>query len=152
MKKIILSLTVLISALGTLAQTQITKVADLNGDRAYNVFTSVRGGWAVNEQGTKFCSTNELGMGLTADLGRIQQAFSFKTNDSKMYLYSIWAEKYVNKDRNLSSTPQDDITLLTQADGTFVIKFDDSKYINLGGSNQMLIDGWMIKHYSLLIH
>lgn len=142
MKKIILSLTVLISALGTLAQTQITKVADLNGDRAYNVFTSVRGGWAVNEQGTKFCSTNELGMGLTADLGRIQQAFSFKTNDSKVYLYSIWAEKYVNKDRNLSSTPQDDITLLTQSDGTFVIKFDDSKYINIGGANQMEINDW----------
>ena len=141
MKKLLLSLVVLLATLGAWAQTQITDAAALANDKAYSVFTA-RGGWAVDAYGTKFQSTNDLGMGLTANFGNIQQAFSFKTIDSKIYLYSIYAEKYVNNNATLSETPLHDITLLPQVGGFFVIKFDDSHYINLGGSKQMIIDGW----------
>ena len=141
MKKLFLSLIVLLSTLGVWAQTKIDDVALLSNDKAYSVSTE-RGCWAVTEDGSRFKSTNDLGKGLTANYGDIQQAFSFKTNDSKMYLYSIYAEKYVNNDASLSETPQHDITFLPQDNGTFVIKFDDSHYINLGGSNQVIIDGW----------
>lgn len=141
MKKLFLSLIVLLSTLGVWAQTQITDEALLSNDKAYSVSTK-RGCWAVTEDGSRFKSTNDLGKGLTANYGDIQQAFSFKTIDSKVYLYSIYAEKYVNNDASLSETAQNDITLLPQGDGTFVIKFDDSHYINLGGSKQMIIDGW----------
>lgn len=147
MKKLFLSLTVLLATLGVWAQTQITDVADLSNDKAYSVFTGPRGGWAVTEDGSRFKSTNDLGKGLTANYGDIQQAFSFKTIDSKTYLYSIYAEKYVNSDASLSETHQNDITFIPQSDGTFVIKFDDAHYINIGGSNQMIIDGWSEADY-----
>ena len=142
MKKLFLSLTVLLSTLGVWAQTQITDVALLSNDKAYSVFTGPRGGWAVTEDGSRFKSTNDLGKGLTANYGDIQQAFSFKTIDSKTYLYSIYAEKYVNSDASLSETHQNDITFIPQGDGTFVIKFDDAHYINLGGSKEMVINSW----------
>lgn len=141
MKKLFLSLIVLLSTLGVWAQTKIDDVALLSNDKAYSVSTE-RGCWAVTEDGSRFKSTYELGKGKTPVYGDIQQAFSFKTNDSKTYLYSIYAEKYVNNDASLSETPQHDITFLPQDNGTFVIKFDDSHYINLGGSNQVIIDGW----------
>lgn len=146
MKKLFLSLTVLLSALGVWAQTKIDDVALLSNDKAYSVSTK-RGGWAVTEDGSRFKSTNDLGKGLTANYGDIQQAFSFKTIDSKTYLYSIYAEKYVNSDASLSETHQNDITFIPQGDGTFVIKFDNAHYINIGGSNQMIIDGWSEADY-----
>ena len=141
MKKLFLSLTVLLSTLGVWAQTKIDDVALLSIDKAYSVSTE-RGCWAVTEDGSRFKSTYELGKGKTPDYGDIQQAFSFKTVDSKTYLYSIYAEKYVNNDASLSETAQNDITFLPQGDGIFVIKFDDDHYINLGGSNQVTIDTW----------
>lgn len=141
MKKLFLSLTVLLSTLGVWAQTKIDDVALLSNDKAYSVSTK-RGCWAVTEDGSRFKSTYELGKGLTANYGDIQQAFSFKTIDSKTYLYSIYAEKYVNNNASLSETPQHDITFLPQDNGTFVIKFDNAHYINLGGSKQVIIDNW----------
>ena len=146
MKKLFLSLTVLLSTLGVWAQTKIDDVALLSNGKAYSVSTK-RGGWAVTEDGSRFKSTNDLGKGLTANYGDIQQAFSFKTIDSKTYLYSIYAEKYVNSDASLSETHQNDITFIPQGDGTFVIKFDNAHYINIGGSNQMIIDGWSEADY-----
>ena len=64
-----------------------------------------------------------------------QCQFQFLSQDGGIYLFSVSANKYVCKDRSLSETATDALTFKKQSDNTFVVKFDDSHYINLGGSN-----------------
>ena len=146
MKKITCLLALFLCVIGT-AMAQIANISDLSNVKKYTVWTGERGGWAVNEEGTQFKSSNQAGLGTTLTTDNVNNAqcqFQFLSGDggSTIYLFSVSAGKYVNKDCSLSATATDPLTFNKQSDGTFVVKFDNSHYINLGGSNQMAVDGW----------
>ena len=143
MKKITCLLALFLCVIGT-AMAQITDISELSNDKKYTVWTSSRGGWAVNAAGDRFVSSvdAELGTTLSANVKNPQCQFQFLSENGNIYLYSVSASKYVKADRTLSETATDALTFNNQGDGTFVVKFDDSHYINLGGSNQMTVDGW----------
>ena len=51
--------------------------------------------------------------------------------------------KFICKDGSLSETPVDAIKFMEGAySDTFFAYFDDSHYVNVGGSRQMTIDNW----------
>lgn len=145
-KSFTLLFSLLLAFVSTAVAQTVTDISQLSNDKKYTVWTSVRGGWAVgaNDDGTlKFKSSNDAGLGTTLDNPMNKQLqFQFINKDNSYYLYSVYAEKYVKKDCTLDKETGDAIELLSQGDGTFVVKFDDSHYINLGGSNQMIVDDW----------
>ena len=120
----------------------ITDVSQLIDDMNCTVSTSGRGGWAVNEKGDAFGSTNDHGFGTTVDATNSQHLFQFHAIDGKMYLYSVYAKKYVNKDKTLSAEVAQAVEFLPQGDKTFVLRFDESHYINIGGGKQIAINNW----------
>ncbi len=145
MKKITCLLALFLCVIGT-AMAQITDISELSNDKKYTVWTA-RGGWAVNAEGTEFKSSNDVGLGttLTADnMKNAQCQFQFLSNDggTTIYLFSVYANKYVNNDCSLSTTATHALTFNKQDDGTFVVKFDTDHCINLGGGNQMVVNGW----------
>ena len=143
MRKITSLLMLLCVFVGTAwAQVQITSIESLTGEEELTFSTSGRGGWAVNADRTQFGSTNDYGFGTTVNYRNDQHVFQLKKNEGSLYLFSVYAQKYVNPDRSLSETATNALTYVEQGDGTFVFKFSDDKIINIGGSNQMTIDNW----------
>lgn len=97
--------------------------------------------WAVNDGGTSFVST-----GNTAISNPAQKNFAFVEYDGNTYIYSVYAKKFVMKDASLAETRVPDAVIVEKLDnGKYFFKFDDSHYINIGGSKQMVIDGWNTK-------
>ena len=146
MKKITCLLALFLCVIGT-AMAQISDISELSNDKKYTVWTGSRGGWAVNAEGTQFKSSKDAGLGTTlttAIMKNAQCQFQFLSEDggTTIYLYSVSANKYVKKDCTLSETATDALTFNKQGDGTFVVKFDNDHYINLGGSNQMAVNNW----------
>ena len=116
----------------------ITNLARLTDDLSCTVSTASRGGWAVNEAGDAFGSTN----GGSVDPTNDQHLFQFKKKDGNYYLYSVYAEKYVNNDKTLSVEATQAIEFLPQDGGTFVIKFDNDHYVNINNEKDVVINGW----------
>ena len=145
MKKITCLLALFLCVIGT-AMAQITDISELSNDKKYTVWTGSRGGWAVNAEGTEFKSSNDIGRGtdLSSNVQNAQCQFQFLSEDggNTIYLYSVYANKYVNINGSLSETATDALNFNKQSDGTFVVYFDNTHYINLGGSKQMIIDDW----------
>lgn len=144
MKKITCLLALFLCVIGT-AMAQITDISELSNDKKYTVWTSSRGGWAVNAAGDQFVSSNDAGLGLTLSADNMKNAqcqFKFLSENGGIYLFSVSANKYVNNDCTLSETATHALTFNKQDDGTFVVKFDNDHCINLGGSNQMAVNGW----------
>ena len=97
-----------------------------------------RGALAINNDGTALIGTPNVAI---ADVA--QKNFAFVQHDGKVYLYSVWASKFVNKDCSLTnSLPVDAITVENVADGKFFFKFDDAHNVNLGGSGQIAVNDW----------
>ncbi len=145
MKKITCLLALFLCVIGTaMAQTQITDISQLSNDKKYTVWTSSRGGWAVNAGGTEFKSSNDIGLGtdLSSNMAKPQCQFKFLSENGSIYLFSVSANKYVKKDCQLSETATDKLTFEKQSDGTFVVKFDNDHYINLGGDKQMVVNNY----------
>ena len=147
MKKITCLLALFLCVIGTaMAQTQITDISQLSNDKKYTVWTASRGGWAVNVNAAdkQFVSSNDIGLGtsLSSNMMDAKCQFKFLSENGNIYLFSVSANKYVNNDRKLSETATHPLIFKKQDDGTFVVKFDDSHYINLGGDKQMVVDGW----------
>lgn len=146
MKKITCLLALFLCVIGT-AMAQIANISDLSNVKKYTVWTGERGGWAVNAGGTEFKSSSDIQLGTTLTetiVENDQCQFQFLSGDggTTIYLYSVSAGKYVNKDYSLSETATDALTFNKQSDGTFVVKFDNSHYINLGGNNQMVVNSY----------
>lgn len=100
-----------------------------------------RGALAINNDGTALIGTPNVAI---ADVA--QKNFAFVQHDGKVYLYSVWASKFVNKDCSLTnSLPVDAITVENVADGKFFFKFDDAHNVNLGGSGQIAVNDWGTK-------
>lgn len=156
MKKSFTLLFSLLLAFVSTAMAQITDISQLNNDTKYTVWTSSRGGWAVNAEGTQFVSSNDARLGTTIDPMNPQLQFQFINDGSNYYLFSVHANKYVKKDCSLDAETGDALEFFPQGDGTFVVKFPSETYIdeadgqekqrnfyiNLGGSNEMAVNGW----------
>ena len=126
----------------------VSALADFNPNKYYTVSTPSRGGWSVNNNGDNFRSTNDNGYGLTVDKTKTQNQFAVLSADGEnYYLFSVHANKFVKADRTLVAGPADAIKFTdasSQGAGRVLVSFKDlnDKHINLGGDNQMVIDGW----------
>ncbi|MBO7192906.1 MAG: hypothetical protein J6V47_01310, partial [Bacteroidaceae bacterium] len=140
MKKFTSFMLMLLCAVTTWAQTLPAT------DKAFTVVaeghnSGAKPGWAINNEGTKMVS-----FGNTAIADEAQKNFAFVQYDGKVYLYSVWAQKFVQKDMSLSaSLPIDDIKVENVDGGKFYFKYDDSHNMNIGGSKQLAPDGWNAK-------
>ena len=126
----------------------VSALADFNPNKCYTVTTPSRGGWSVNDAGDNFRSTNDNGYGINVDKTKTQNQFAVLSVDGvNYYLFSVHANKFVKADRTLVAGPADAIKFTdasSQGAGRVLVSFKDlnDKYINLGGDNQMVIDGW----------
>ena len=142
-KSFTLLFSLLLAFVSTAVAQTVTDISQLSNDKKYTVWTSVRGGWAVDAEGTQFKSSNDVGLGTTLDNPMNKQLqFQFKKKEDKYYLFSVHAGQYVKMDCTLDKETGDPIVFLPQDNGTFVVKFDDSHYINIGSSNQITVDSW----------
>ncbi len=109
-------------------------------DKAFTVEND-RGALAINNDGTALIGTPNVTIADDA-----QKNFAFVQHEGKVYLYSVWASKFVNKDCSLTnSLPVDAITVENVADGKFFFKYDDAHNVNLGGSGQIAVNDWGTK-------
>ena len=126
----------------------VSALANFNQNKYYTVSTPSRGGWSVNDAGDNFRSTNDNGYGINVDKTKTQNQFAVLSVDGvNYYLFSVHANKFVKADRTLVAGPADAITFTdasSQGAGRVLVSFKDlnDKHINLGGENQMVIDGW----------
>lgn len=145
-KSFTLLFSLLLAFVSTAVAQTVTDISQLSNDKKYTVWTSTRGGWAVDAEKTQFKSSNDAGLGMTlSDPMNTRLQFQFINKDNSYYLFSVYANKYVKMDCSLDEETGDPIEFLRQDDGTFVVKFNavnDDKYINLGGSNQMIVNGY----------
>ena len=108
-------------------------------DKAFKVENN-RGALAINNDGTALIGTPNVAI---ADVA--QKNFAFVQHNGKVYLYSVWASKFVNKDCSLTnSQPVDAITVENVDGGKFFFKYDDAHNVNLGGSGQIAVNDWGI--------
>lgn len=119
----------------------------------YTISTA-RGNWMVTEGDNKLYGTKEKSNGKTDvfDATNPYHQFVFVKKANKTYLYNVGAGKYVKNDETTESEPTQPIsfvntsgTVIDQSEisnGNFCIMFDNSHFINLGGSHQITIDGW----------
>lgn len=87
-------------------------------------------------------TTNDINGTFDADNERYQWAILKHATNGNYYLYNKAANKFLCKDASMSTTPTDAVQNVSQPGGTFVLKFDDTHYINMGGKKQLAIDGW----------
>ena len=99
--------------------------------------------WAVATGGSALKSNNDLNIALDKDDARQQFAILSIDGGAVRFLYHVAEKKFVNKDGSLSATPADAVSFTDGAySNTFFAYFDASHYVNVGGSQQMIIDGW----------
>ena len=112
------------------------------GIRTIYYISTQRGSWVVETGGNVLKSNSDLG--IVAEQNDVRQQFAvLSINDVTHYLYHPAEKKFVNKDGSLSATPADAIYFKDGAfEDTYVVYFDNAHYINLGGSHQMLVNGW----------
>ena len=115
-------------------------------DKAFTVIaeghnSGAKPGWAINNEGTAMVS-----FGNTAVADETQKNFAFIQYEGKVYLYSVWAKKFVNKDMALTDKlPVDDITVENVDGGKYFFKYDDGHIMNIGGSKQLVPNDWSLK-------
>ncbi len=108
----------------------------------FTAWTPNRGGWAVNANGSRFVSSTEAGLGTMVNAFRTQLQFRLVNIGGATYLYSMHAHKYVNSSCALSATPRNPVIITQQDNGTNIVKFDDTHYINIGGDNTISVSNW----------
>lgn len=119
----------------------VTDLANLSNNKAYTLCTN-RSELVAKSDNSRIATTNDISG--TFDASNPQYQFALLKNTSgRCYLYSISASKFVNKTGDLVETPADPVLFKNgNASGTFVLYFDASHYMNMGGSNQLAINGW----------
>lgn len=96
----------------------------------------------VSNDKTQGKTTNDIHGTFDADNERYQWAILKHATNGNYYLYNKAANKFLCKDQTMSTTPTDAVQNVPQSGGTFVLKFDNSHYINMGGSKQLVINDW----------
>ena len=130
----------------------VNTLSDFNPEKYYIVSTSSRGGWSVSETGGEFVSTSDGGLGLNVDKNNRRNQFAVLTlNNKDYYLFSVHANKFVKANCTTVEGVGDAIELTDaetkqgfEGSGRVRANFKGytDKYINLGGSNQMAVNGW----------
>ena len=127
----------------------ITSLAELSNSSVYYIcqphHSKGATSWAVATNGNALKSNKDLN--IATDMNDTRQQFAILSIDGGLtrYLYHVATQKFVNKDGSLSATSVDAISFMNGAyDNTFFAYFDGSHYVNVGGSQQMIIDGWSI--------
>lgn len=119
----------------------VTDLANLSNNKAYTLRTKRSDLVAMSDNS---CITTAHKIGGTFDASNTQYQFALLKNTSgRCYLYSISASKFVNKTGALVDSPAEPVLFKKgNASGTFVLYFDESHYMNMGGSKQLTIDSW----------
>lgn len=116
----------------------------------FTITSEGRGTWTVSKSMTSWYFQTSANLDASDEL----QHFAFIKKNGNVYLYNKGISKYINKDHNFSDEPTDGITFLYGAaidndkesnlitDNNFVICFDNSHFINLGGDRQIIINDW----------
>ena len=125
----------------------VSTLEDFNPYKCYTVSTTGRGGWSVGNESHRFESTTDGGLDNKVDPTNRRNQFAVLTVDNEnYYLFSIHANKFVKANQTTVAGIADAIELAdasSQGAGRVRVNFKGTnKYINLGGSNQMAIDGW----------
>ena len=125
----------------------ITSLAELSNTAVYYIcqlnHSSGETSWAVATNGNALKSNKDLN--IATDMNDTRQQFAILSIDggATRYLYHVATQKFVNKDGSLSTTPADAISFMNGAyDNTFFAYFDGSHNVNVGGSQEMIINGW----------
>ena len=107
-------------------------------DKCFTLTTAKRGGLAANNEATE-C----VGFKHTAVNSEEQKNFAFVQYDGNVYLYNVWAKKFMQKDGKLTAAlPVDNIQVTNLDGGAYFFKYDETHVVNLGGSSQLTIDSW----------
>lgn len=137
--------------------SKFTIKQDYLGTEPSTIYTisTARGSWMVTEgDDNKLYGTKEKSNGKVDvfDATNPYHQFMFVKKANNTYLYNVGAGKYVKNDETTESEPTEPIsfvntsgTVIDQSEisnGNFCIMFDNSHFINLGGSHQITIDGW----------
>lgn len=123
------------------ASGAVTDLDFLSSRVAYTLVTG-RSQLTVNNDGTELKTANDVNLTFDSANSRFHFAI-LKDPKGQSFLYSISAGKFVGKTGSLSDSPSDPLLFKTgKFEGTFVLYFDNSHFINMGGSNQLTIDGW----------
>ncbi len=119
----------------------VTDLANLSNNKAYTLRTN-RSDLVAKSDNSRIATTKDISG--TFDANNPQYQFALLKNTSgRCYLYSISASKFVNKTGDLVDKPADPVFFKDgNASGTFVLYFDASHYMNMGGDKQLAIDGW----------
>ena len=125
----------------------IKNISELSNNMLYTVVQKNHNqgvtSWAIAEGGAEFVSSAQIEGVVAGQEDDTKQQFAFITNNELTYIYHAAEKKFVNKDRSLSDTPVDAVSFEAGAfKNTFVVKFDNEHYVNVGGSKQMEINGW----------
>lgn len=140
MRKITYLLSLFLMIVGTAMAQSVTDLANLSNDKAYTLRTS-RSDLVAKSDGSRIATTNDIGG--TFDASNTQYQFALLKNTSGSYfLYSISANKFVNKTGDLVNYAEPILFKNGNTAGTFVIYFDASHYVNMGGDKQLAINGW----------
>ena len=107
-------------------------------DKSFTITTNGRGGLAANDDATACVGFNNIAVS-----SEEQKNFAFIQYDGNVYLYNVWAKKFMQKDGTLSATlPIDNIQVTNLDGGNYFFKYDESHVVNLGGSSQLAINNW----------
>ncbi len=132
MKRFTSLMLMLLCAVATFAQTLPAT------NKSFTITTEGRGGLAANNDATACVGFNH-----TAVSSDEQKNFAFVQYEDKVYLYNVWAKKFMQKDGTLSETlPIDNIQVTNLDGGNYFFKYDESHVVNLGGSFQLAINNW----------
>ena len=122
----------------------VSDLKDIKPNVCYTVSTEARGAWASSNDGNTFTST----AGAAPDATNNKHQFAFVTaGDGVYYLWSVSANKFVLSNMTLSNNSFEAVKFhdaSSQGEGRVMVQFEGNNqgYINLGGSNQMIVDGW----------
>ena len=115
----------------------VTDLSALSNGKAY-VINNKRGTWNFTDGATQISATTT---GVQVNAAN-QQVVIYKYND-KFYLYSVNAQKFVNRDKSLTALPQAvTIEQKGSADNYLWFFSFDSNHIINGGAGFIIIDNW----------
>ena len=126
---------------------KLTAISQLSNNKLYHVsqphHSKGATAWAIAQGGNALKSNVDV----QAELSYADscQWFAFITADegNSYFLYHAAEKKFVAKDGSLTDGPVDPVKFQDGAfENTFFAFYDESHYVNVGGSQQMIIDGW----------
>ena len=113
------------------------------GDFAYTLVNDRNSLTTASADATSITTIASASLAYSASDTKQQFAFVYSSSGN-CYLYNVGTNKFVNKDGSLSEYPSDAISFEESGnwDYPWVIKFDDSHYINIDGYNALKINNY----------